>query len=119
MTATDRIPSLAETPFRDDQFVGVWAAAAATYGLGDTLTTAAVVWYSTTLVEANPVVALAASAGGVPGLVLLKLAAFLACLAIALDGARRADRLRFYLPPATLAVMGAFASTTNLLLIAG
>jgi hypothetical protein len=51
--------------------------------------------------------------------VVLKLAAFLACLCLALDAARRADSLGFYFPPAMLAVLGAFASTTNLLLLVG
>lgn len=43
MTATDRLPALADTPFSVESFVGVWAAAAVTYGAGDTLTTLAVV----------------------------------------------------------------------------
>lgn len=49
----------------------------------------------------------------------LELAAFLACLALALDAARRADRFGFSLSPATLAVLGAFASTLNVILLAG
>ncbi|MEF8842455.1 MAG: hypothetical protein V5A62_12655 [Haloarculaceae archaeon] len=50
MTAIDRVPSLSDTPFSDESFVGLWAAAAATYGAGDTLTTLAVlgVFASTT-----------------------------------------------------------------------
>lgn len=119
MASTDRVPAFADTSFSADSFVGVWATAAATYGAGDTLTTLAVIWYSTTVVEANPVVAFVTSTAGVPGLVVLKLAAFLACLCLALDAARRADSLGFYFPPAMLAVLGAFASTTNLLLLAG
>ncbi|MEF8790475.1 MAG: hypothetical protein V5A61_10130 [Haloarculaceae archaeon] len=119
MSVTERLPALSETPFDAEGFVGVWAAAAATYGAGDTLTTLAVVWYGAAVVETNPVVAVATSAGGVPALVALKLLAFLACLALALDAGGRADRLGFYLPPATLAVLGAFATTTNVLLLAG
>ena len=116
---TDRFPALPDTSFRTGDVLGVWAAAAVTYGFGDTLTTVVAVWHGTAAVEANPVVASAISVGGLPGLVLLKIAAFLACLGIALDAARRADRLGFYAPPAVLAVLGAFASTTNLLLLVG
>jgi Flp pilus assembly protein TadB len=122
VTATDRLsaaPTLSETPFDDGGFVAVWAVAATTYGAGDTLTTLAVVWYSAVVTEANPVVAAVTSTAGVPGLVALKLAAFLCCLALALDAARRADRLGFYLPPATLAVLGALATTLNVLLLSG
>ena len=119
MAASHRITTLAGTPFSEEDFLGVWATAAVTYGAGDTLTTLAIVWYSAVVVEANPVVAFVASAGGVPGLVGLKLAAFLVCLGLTLDAARRADAFGFYFPPAMLAVLGALASTLNVLLLAG
>lgn len=43
MIGTDRRPAISDTPFGAGQFVGVWAAAAVTYGAGDTVTTVAVV----------------------------------------------------------------------------
>lgn len=119
VTVTDRVPALSDTPFEAREFVGMWATAAATYGAGDTLTTLGVVGGDAAVVEANPVVSAATSAGGVPALVLLKLLAFLVCLALALHAAGRADRFGFYFPPATLVVIGAVATTTNLVLLAG
>lgn len=53
------------------------------------------------------------------GLVLPKLAVFLLCLGICVYGARAGDKVLYYLPPVTLAVIGAFATAFNLRLFVG
>ena len=111
--------SLAGTPFEHREFTHLWLLAAATYGVGDVVTTTALVNHSRRVSEANPVLSLAIETFGGAGLVGLKLLAFGLCLAVSLDAARAGDRLWYYLPPAALACVGAFVTAFNLRLLLG
>jgi len=101
--------------FTEASFVRVWLVALATYGVGDVVTTIALVWFSPAHVEANPVVAAAIAAFGGGGFLALKLLVFYACVGISLwGGVLDGDRLLFYLPPAALALAGGAATAVNL-----
>lgn len=97
--------------------LGIWTLALVTYGVGDGLTTAALVWTSPLHGEANPVVAAAIDAFGGSGLVGVKLLAFGICLAISLWGSTDDDRFTFYLPPVTLTLVGTALTLFNLSLL--
>jgi|APHM01.1.fsa_nt_gi hypothetical protein len=110
---------LSDTRFSEREFSRLWTIAAATYGVGDIVTTLAVVGFTDRIGEANPLVRLAVAAYGEAGLVGLKLAVFGLCLGISLSSARADDSWGYYLPPALLAVVGAFTTALNLRLLAG
>ncbi|WP_198665622.1 MULTISPECIES: hypothetical protein [Haloprofundus] len=114
----DRL-SLSETPFDEREFTNLWFLAALGYGVGDTVTTIALMGYSPTTVEGNPVLRWAVTEFGQSGLVGLKLVAFLACLALSLDAARDGDRLWYYAPPIALTLVGAFTTVYNVRLMLG
>ncbi len=107
------------TPFDEVEFRRLWLAAAVTYGVGDVITTIALVRFSAALAEGNSVLRTAFERFGLTGLVGLKLGVFLACLAVSLDAARRNDSTLYYLPPALLTVVGAFTTAYNLRLLVG
>jgi len=111
--------SLEETPFDPAEFSWLWLLSAATYGVGDIVTTIALVRYSAAVAEGNALLRMAIEAFGLSGLVGLKLIAFLTCLAISLYGARDADSAIYYGPPAILALVGAFTTAFNLRLLLG
>lgn len=104
--------------FTEESFVRVWLVALATYGVGDVVTTIALVWFSPAHAEANPAVELAIATFGGGGYLALKLLAFFACLGISLrEGFLEADRLFFYGPPLLLAALGAASTGYNLLIL--
>ncbi|UIP01283.1 hypothetical protein Hbl1158_11675 [Halobaculum sp. CBA1158] len=105
--------------FDPGEFSRLWFLATLTYGVGDIVTTLALIGYSDRIREANALVAAAVNAFGEFGLVGLKLAVFGVCLGISLASARAGDRLGYYLPPAVLAVVGAFTTALNLRLLVG
>ena len=105
--------------FDEREFRRLWLLAAATYGVGDIVTTIALVQFSTALQEGNSLLRLAFQQFGPAALVTLKLAILLACIAVSVDAARRDDRLLYYLPPALLAIVGAFTTVYNLRLLVG
>jgi hypothetical protein len=111
--------SLEETPFDPAEFSWLWLLSAATYGVGDIVTTIALVRYSATVAEGNALLRMAIEAFGLSGLIGLKLLAFFVCLAISLRGARDADSALYYGPPAILALVGAFTTAFNLRLLIG
>lgn len=111
--------SLEETPFDPTEFSWLWLLSAATYGVGDIVTTIALVRYSAAVAEGNVLLRVAIEAFGLSGLVGLKLLAFLMCLAITFQGARDADSVLYYGPPVILAVVGAFTTAFNLRLLVG
>jgi len=111
--------SLEGTPFDPAEFSWLWLLSAATYGVGDVVTTIALVRYSAAVAEGNALLRMAIDAFGLSGLVGLKLLAFFVCLAISLHGARDADSALYYGPPAMLAVVGAFTTVYNLRLLVG
>jgi hypothetical protein len=111
--------SLDETPYDADEFSRLWIVATTTYGVGDVVTTIALVRYSAAVSEANALLRTAIDAFGLWGLVGLKLLAFFVCLAISLAGAGDDDPLLYYGPPAMLALVGAFTTVYNLRLLIG
>lgn len=104
--------------FSRETFTRVWLLALATYGVGDVVTTIALVWFSPLHAEANPVVGAAIDAFGGGGFLGLKLLVFYACIGIAVwGGVLDDDPLLFYLPPAVLTLVGAAATVLNLSLL--
>ncbi|MFC6725755.1 hypothetical protein ACFQE1_15550 [Halobium palmae] len=117
-----RLPArltLEDTPYDGDEFTTLWTIAAATYGVGDVVTTIALVWFVPHVSEGNPLVAGVVDAFGQPGLIGLKLGAFLFCLLVSLLAAQDGDRLLYYGPPAGLSLVGAFTTVYNLRLLFG
>ena len=111
--------SLEGTPFDPVEFSWLWLLSAATYGVGDVVTTIALVRHSEAVAEGNVLLRSAIEAFGFSGLVGVKLIAFFVCLAVSLHGARDADSALYYGPPAMLAVVGAFITVYNLRLLIG
>jgi len=110
---------LEETPFDPAEFSWLWFLSTATYGVGDVVTTIALVRYSAALAEGNALLRAVIESFGLSGLVGMKLFALFACLAISLYGARDADSALYYGPPAVLALVGAFTTAYNFRLLVG
>lgn len=111
--------SLSNTPFDALEFSRLWFVATLTYGVGDVVTTLALIGYSNTVNEANALIAAAVGGYGEAGLIAVKLAVFGVCLAISLSSARAGDRLGYYLPPVVLSFVGAFTTALNIRLLIG
>ena len=101
------------------EFTRLWTIAAATYGVGDVVTTIALLEFSTTVREANVIVRTTTELFGRSGFVGLKIGVFVACILLSVDAAKRGDRLLYYLPPVVLALFGAFTTSLNLRLLLG
>lgn len=114
---TDMWYSLADTPFDDDEFVALWILATTTYGVGDIVTTIALIYFSPTVTEGNIVVATAVEAFGQAGLVGLKLGAFLVCLVVSVDAAHDGSKWWYYLPPVGLTLLGTVVTVYNIRLM--
>ena len=95
----------------------IWALALATYGVGDGITTALIVWASPLHREANPIVSAAIGAFGGGGLIGVKALAIGVCIGISLWGSVNDDPFVFYLPPITLALVGTATTLLNLNLL--
>jgi hypothetical protein len=111
--------SLDETPFDPTEFSRLWFLSTLTYGVGDIVTTLALVGYSATVNEGNVLLRTAIESFGLWGLIGMKLFAVLFCLVISLYGARDGDSALYYGPPAMLALVGAFTTVYNLRLLIG
>ncbi|SDX67084.1 hypothetical protein [Halobellus clavatus] len=111
--------SLDDTPFDARTFTRLWLLALATYGVGDVVTTIALIEYSPTVSEANALIRLSIDHLGLLGLVLLKYLAFGVAIGISLLGAADADRFLYYLPPIVLSLAGAFTTVYNARLMLG
>ena len=111
--------SLDDTPFDARTFTRLWLFALATYGVGDVVTTIALIEYSPTVSEANALIRLSIDHLGLLGLVLLKYLAFGVAIGISLLGAADADRFLYYLPPIVLSLAGAFTTIYNARLMLG
>lgn len=109
--------AVAESGCDGRQFVALWLLALATYGVGDTLTTVAVIWFSDGVIELNALIRLAVDAFGFPGLVALKLLAFAGAIGISLVGIADDDRFLYRFPAVTFSVFGGFVTTHNLWLL--
>jgi hypothetical protein len=110
---------LSGTPFGEREFSRLWFFATATYGVGDVVTTIALIGFSDRVREANPLIRAAVETLGNAGLVGLKLAVFLTFILVSVDAAQREDRIFYYLPPVVLTVLGTFTTVYNLRLLLG
>jgi hypothetical protein len=114
-TADENWLHFEDSPFSEVSFSRVWLLAAATYGVGDVVTTIALVWFSELTTEANPVIREAIMAFGGGGFLALKLLVLYACIGISIWAGKGAnDRLMFYGPPVLLAVVGLYTTLHNL-----
>jgi hypothetical protein len=111
--------SLDATPYDPGEFSSLWVVATTTYGVGDVVTTVALVGFSESVSEANALLRSAIDVFGLWGLVGFKLLAFFVCLGISLVGAHDADDLLYYGPPVVLSLVGAFTTAYNLRLLIG
>lgn len=110
--------TLERSPFDVDSLFLVWLVAVATYGVGDVVTTIAIVWFLPLYTEANPVIQFAVEIFGGGGFLALKLLVFYAVLGISLwAGVPERDRLMFYGPPLVLAIVGLVVTAHNLSLM--
>ncbi|MFC7070948.1 hypothetical protein [Halobaculum lipolyticum] len=111
--------SLETTPFDEREFTQLWLLATALYGVGDVVTTIALIEYVPEIDEGNLLMATAVEQFGLLGLVGLKVVVFMLCIWVSLWGARDGDAVVYYLSPALLAVAGAFTTVYNLWLLFG
>lgn len=114
-----RGPTAGRELFDRREFSWLWLIALATYGVGDIVTTIAVVRYAPHVREMNVAVRASFSVLGEGGFAGLKLFAFLICLAVSVRAARRRDRFLYYLPPTMLAVVGMVVTVHNFHLLMG
>ncbi|WP_254822324.1 hypothetical protein [Haloglomus halophilum] len=105
--------------FCTEEFARLWLIATATYVVGDSVTTLAIVNHSQTVAEGNVAMATAIDAFGEAGLIGLKLVAMLFGIAVSIYATRDHDRMLYYTPPVFLAVVGAFATAYNIRLLIG
>lgn len=111
--------SLEGTAVSEREFTRLWTIAAATYGVGDIVTTIALRQFSPTVSEANIVVRMVTELFGQSGFVGLKLGVFLACILLSVHAAKNEDRFLYYLPPVVLSAVGAFTTALNIRLMLG
>lgn len=110
------------TPFegRTDEFYWLWILATATYGVGDVVSTVALLYFDDAVAEANALVRVAVESFGLAGFVGLKIAVFGVCLGVQVTAmADTDDPVAVYAPPAVLAVFGAFTTAFNVRLLMG
>lgn len=105
--------------YSTEEFARLWLIATATYVVGDSVTTLAIINYAPAVTEGNAAMAAAVATFGEAGLIGLKLGAMLFGIAVSLYATRESDRLLYYTPPVFLAVAGAFATAFNLRLLLG
>lgn len=110
---------LTDSSFGEREFTRLWLVATATYGVGDIVTTLAIVQFSTRVAEGNALLAALVNTYGYAGLVGVKLAAFLLCIGISLLGANDEDSLIYYFPPVLLTFVGSFFTVYNIRLMLG
>ena len=107
------------TPAEDnvEEFYWLWIVATVTYGVGDIVTTIAIVDYSHAVSESNPLLSFLVTELGWAGLVSLKLFVFLSCIGISVYALRTSDRLLYYFPPVFLSFIGASLTGLNIFLL--
>lgn len=109
-----------EAVSNETEFYWLWMGATAAYGVGDVVTTIALVFYAPGVQEGNPLVAAAIGSFGLAGLVVLKLAVFFGCLGLSVYAMHAwADRVLYAFPPVLLAVLGTGLTVLNLGLLLG
>lgn len=109
--------SLAED--REQEFYWLWIFATLGYGVGDIVTTLALIGYSPLVQEGNIIVQWLFAQFGTPGFVAGKLAVFGISFAISLYALRAwEDRVLYYFPPLVLTLVGGFITGNNIYLMA-
>ena len=104
--------------FSSKSFVVVWVLALAAYGVGDVVTTIALVWFDPLYVEGNPVISVAIDAFGGGGFLAIKLLVFYTTLAVSLwGGGTDENPVVFYAPPLILVGLGVLTTAFNLRLL--
>ncbi|WP_435180334.1 DUF5658 family protein [Halorussus sp. AFM4] len=112
--------SLARAATTRREFVWLWIGATTGYGVGDVVTTVALVRYHPAVAEGNPLLARLMSEFGLAGLVGAKLAVFAACFALSFYAVRVwRDRFVYYLAPLVLLLFGVFFTVYNVRLMLG
>jgi CheY-like chemotaxis protein len=101
------------------EFYGLWFLAAATYGIGDIVSTVLAVFADPGLVESNPVVSIVLAEYGVLGFLIVKFMIIVTLLWISVDGARSSDRFTYYWPPVVATAVGIALTGWNLWLLYG
>ena len=102
----------------DQEFYWLWILATTAYGVGDIVTTVALVFYEPAVREGNPLVTIALQTFGLSGLVALKLAVFFACLGLSVYAMHAwKDRFLYVFPPLLLAVVGTVLTFLNVSLL--
>lgn len=120
VTAETNWLTLEGSAYSPDSFSSAWLAALATYGVGDVVTTIAIVYFTPVFTEANPAVRLAIETFGGGGFLALKLLVFYACIGISVwGGVLDEDPVLFYGPPAVLTAFGVAVTWFNLGLLLG
>jgi hypothetical protein len=105
---------------QSDQFYWLWIVATTTYGVGDVVTTVALLYFDASIGEANALLRTVVETFGLAGLVGVKLAVFFLCLGLQVAAmADTDDPVVVYAPPAVLAVFGAFTTAFNVRLLLG
>lgn len=110
--------TLEGSSFSVQSFSTVWALALATYGVGDVVTTIAIIYFVPMFTEANPAIRWAIQSFGGGGFLGLKLLVIYCCLGVSLwGGVLDEDPLLYYGPPALLTLMGVGVTLFNLNLL--
>lgn len=109
-----------EVEMNECRFLFLWTLGIVMYGVGDLLTTFAIISGFPHVVESNPLLARSVALVGYHGIVVLKLVVFFAALGISVYASRVwGDKLLHYFPPIAIAVVGAFTTAFNVRLIIG
>ncbi|WP_158057769.1 hypothetical protein [Halorussus halophilus] len=104
---------------RGDEFYWLWILATTTYGVGDVVTTVALIYFDAAVSEANVLVRGAVETFGLTGLVGLKIGVLVLCITVQAYAMGEDDPYVAYGPPALLAVVGAFTTAFNIRLLLG
>ena len=108
--------SLAEN--REQEFYWLWIFATLGYGVGDIVTTLALVGHSPFVKEGNVLVKWLFAVWGIPGFVTGKLVVFSISFAVSLYALNAwDDRLLYYFPPLVLTIFGGFITGYNIFLM--
>ncbi|MBV0901877.1 hypothetical protein [Haloarcula salina] len=107
--------TLEGSSFSERSFSGAWLLALGTYGVGDIVTTIAIVYFVPMFTEANPAVRWAIESFGGGGFLALKLLVIYCCIGVSIwGGVLDEDPLLYYGPPALLTAMGLAVTWLNL-----
>lgn len=101
-------------------FVFLWMMATITFGVGDLMTTFAIMAGYPHIIESNPIMAASVELLGYSGVVGLKLTVFMLALGVSVYSIRVwGDELLYYFPPMAISVAGAFTTAFNVRLMIG